>query len=272
MALMYRTGLRAPCYTAAGWIAIASGVVGAFVGASLKADPKDWPSIATPLLAVQGSTYWLVPLCALTTGGLTAFRRVIGPPWVWGAIHEFVDSFRNHIFKHQEDDALHHHRVTLFQFCPWWRWPCFFVKVDLNAKLIPIERSGHMTKKSKCYFLAPDDGDSVFGVAGAAFTRQKTIVISGLPEITTDSTKEEISLYAKLGYVTEDWVRERIDRMRKNPNAGFARSYCGIPIKVKGKVWGTIVIDSRHPTAIDDADEGVYELLGRSLSKLLERV
>jgi hypothetical protein len=53
-----------------------------------------------------------------------------------------------------------------------------------------------------------------------------------------------------------------------------ARSYLGIPIEVKGKRWGVVVLDSRDPNGIkppDGVTYATYKVMAKFLERLLER-
>lgn len=69
--------------------------------------------------------------------------------------------------------------------------------------------------------------------------------------------------YAQRTWIAETWVLQKQRR--------HARSFCGIPVQVKGKLWGVIVLDSHNPEAIDQNADKFYRLIGRFLGKLLER-
>ena len=71
-----------------------------------------------------------------------------------------------------------------------------------------------------------------------------------------------VTEYARRTWIAPAWLSTRRQH---------ARSFCGIPVEVKGRLWGVIVLDSRSPDAIDQETSRVYNLIGRYLGKLLER-
>src|SRR5271163_3909622 len=95
-------------------------VISAIISACLKANPSDlqgnWALFSSPLRWVQDRA-WII-LLALAIYLLIAelVRRLVGPPWVWKAIHNLLDLFQQYAFREQPGGMLHNHRVTLFKY------------------------------------------------------------------------------------------------------------------------------------------------------------
>ena len=140
------------------------------------------------------------------------------------------------------------------------RWP-------FRSRLIPVERSGHISQKSTATFAAPDDADKAEGVAGRAWRTFRVLIVANLPDLNAAYTEAGIREYAKKTWIDAKWVRARIAQRKT-----LARSYVGIPIRVDGKPWGVIIIDSLHPNSIETLGTPFYDLMGKTLTKLLERV
>jgi hypothetical protein len=85
---------------------------------------------------------------------------------------------------------------------------------------------------------------------------------SGLPDINGFPSLAQLGDYAQKTWVSIEWLQRR---------SQHSRAFCGIPVEVKGRMWGVIVLDSRSPDAIDQEAVNVYRLVGRYLGKLLER-
>ena len=225
-----------------------------------------WGTVALPTLPVL-----------LVLGHWTC--HIIGPPWVWGAIHAVLNEFREHAF-HATGvrDPLHYHRVTLFRFCRcrWlfplhsWRsvcWPWGVGRWPWSGWLVPVARSGHTTKTRSTIFLAPDDADCAEGIAGQTWTTNTTLPVSNLPLINEEASPEDIGFYAQQTFVTEQWIRARI------AVKALPRSLHGIPVEVNGRLWGVLVLDSRSEAGIKMNRAGkLVSVMGVVLDKLLERV
>jgi len=118
-------------------------------------------------------------------------------------------------------------------------------------------------------FLAPDDADAAEGVAGLAWSCNKMIPVSELPDLYADQTDENIRVYATRTWLSPDLVKKRL-----NKRYAMARSYLGIPIEVKGKRWGVLVLDSRGSDGIlkpEGLRYDTYKVMAKFLERLLER-
>jgi hypothetical protein len=129
---------------------------------------------------------------------------------------------------------------------------------------MPVERSGHTTRRKISVFLAPDDADRAEGIAGQTWAQNQVVLVSDLPSLEGNAVPQEvIKEYARSTWISEEWAHCRRPQ---------ARSFCGIPVEVKGKLWGVIVIDSRGTKIAGRTSVQVYTLVGRFLGKLLEKV
>jgi hypothetical protein len=232
-------------------------------GASLKADPskisgKFGDGAATIVQFAQTWAWLAVPGLLLLAAAFGWARATIGDPRIWRVVHDTLDQFREKLFQHTPDDQMHEHRVTLFQRVPWcWcfrRWPW-------DGWLIPVERSGHTTQRSGSIFKAPDNADHVEGVAGMTWSRRKPVYVPNLPDLTPSATDAEIQDYARNSWVSEEYVRKQRPRFR---------SLYGIPVEVKGQIWGVFVVDSRHPIIREKEVKQYYKMIARFLGKTLE--
>jgi len=233
-------------------------IAAALFAGSLKADPAQWAVMENIVKWLQQYAWVSAPVLVIAAPIIYGARRMIGPPWLWSAIHDVLNSFQQHVFENQ-GSPLHHHRVTLFKYTrarfAWCHYPW-------SGWLVPVSRSGHTTQKSRTVFRVPDDADRAEGIAGQAWARQQIVLVDGLPELSTDK-RRLLSEYKRRTWSSDDWIAKR---------TMFARSYCGIPVEVKGKLWGVIVLDSRSSDAITQNPIKDYHLIGRVLRTLLERV
>lgn len=219
-------------------------------------DPYDW---------IKGSDWWL----ALLFAGIGVVGKVSrdwgGSPRVWRIIQAMLNEMQKRAFK-DSDEALHFHRVTLFQH----RKSRFMLRWSKGRGpragwLFPVARSGFTSQTSDSVFLAPDDADNAEGVAGHAWRGNGTIVNEvGVPDLGTDSSDAAIKDYADATWVSEDWVRKRLEDKKNCP-----RSFCGVPIEVKGKRYGVLLLDSRKPENILDPNSPLYRITALMLGELL---
>ncbi len=138
--------------------------------------------------------------------------------------------------------------------------------------MIPVARSGHKTRSRIAKFRASSDAPgNAEGIAGQAWANECPVQIYGLPDINTDIVAEtDMDDYASQGWVSKKWVEKR--REKKKPHA---LSLLGIPVEVKNKPWGALVVDSRNSDEIlseTALKKQKYKSLVNILSKLLEKV
>jgi hypothetical protein len=251
-------------------LAIASAIV--VFGASLKADPAQFPSwpVVQSLLTWMQRTAWLVVVLGPISVAVVQWgRRKFGTPWAWEAIQKLIDEFRNDVFGDQSDDPLDHHRVTLFKHHKsavgfrhprqWSNW------------LIAVARSDHLTKLRIRRFRAPDDGERCEGVVGRAYRCHGWVIIPKpgvtLPIIDQNSPETDRQSYANQTGVSVEWVNQQVQRGRP-----LAASYAALAVLLKGEPWGVLVLDSRKSGSIDVEKLRRFSAFGKLLTPLLERV
>lgn len=204
---------------------------------------------------------WVVtPAALLLIPVLDYIRRLIGNPKVWRIVHDVLDAFREKVIASEPNDEIHQHRVTLFRHATWAfvcrRWPW-------SGWLLPLERSGHTTRRTNIVFKAPDEADYAEGIAGLTWSRNGMVYVKGLPDLTIDRSDAAVSEYAARSRMPEEVVRKRSPR---------ARSLCGIPVEVNGQLWGVLVVDSRRPEMLEAEVRNHYSLFARFLGKTLEGI
>jgi len=249
------------------WLQVAAGGLIILVGTIAKLDTKAGDKVAAKWVVagafvkwIQGDGWWLFPTVLLLSGLLGLLRKLTGPPWVWGTVHHYLDVFAEDCFFGESSDPLHHHRVTLFRRVRWrWSW----CKYPWSGWVVAVERSGHTTRDHISSFRAPDDADQAEGIAGKAWTTRGVIRISNLPDLQADPTRAAAKAYALATHISE------VAAHRRRPRS---RSLCGIPIEVKNKRWGVLVLDSRSPEGIKSDSELLYRPVAKFLGKLLERL
>jgi hypothetical protein len=185
-------------------------------------------------------------------------------PWILNAVQEALDELQQHGFEGKElkNDPLDLHRLTLFRH----HRTCFRRYPFWGGFMVPVLRSGHLTKRTNAFFRVPDRADQTEGIVGRAFRTANTIKVTDLPDVGTDNANaDDVMLYAEKTFVTPEWVRE---------NKPKARSFMGIPVRVGGKILWILVVDSQKPDseAILKKIERRYETTARNFVKLLERL
>lgn len=244
----------------AGWCQWCFGFIVAIFAALLKANPNEAPLLfAGAISKVHAYAWIMIPLATLAMALAKLVRQTIGPPRIWAAIHSLLSDFRNHVFE-QHDGPLHYHRATLFKHVGW-RWS--LTSWPHAGWLKAVERSGHTTRKKVVIFKAPDNADDAEGVAGQTWARNGTIIRRNLPELGDEPSDRAIGEYGEKSWVSTEWIRK---------NKPQARSLLGIPVEVKGKLWGVLVLDSRDPVGVPNEIPKHYRLVARVLGKLLEGV
>jgi hypothetical protein len=253
----------------------------ALLGPLLRADIEkagQWlPILGKCLDWVQESGWWLVLGLALTIASAKVACSLIGQPWVWQALHSILDEFQKNAFRIEGNDPLHYHRVTLFRRVRfrwllrprrsrWWPWGT--KRMPWSGWLVPVLRSGHTTQRTDAAFLAPDDADNAEGIVGQTWSCRRVLFLENLPNLEGSPSEADIVEYAHKTWVSKALIEDRLRRRKP-----CARSFCGIPVEVKGKPWGAIVLDSRSGNGILNPDPNwpPYRLMSLFLGKLVEK-
>jgi hypothetical protein len=251
-------------------------IIGGIMSAGLKIDRTAlkagaW-AFADPLVAWVNNWTWFILICMAVILPLAQFTRTkIGSLWVWEHLGIVLDKMQEAIHAGQHEDAVHHHRVTLFRYrtcCFCWRMPLRHHWGPWSGWLVSIARSGHTTRNHRVIFRAPDDADCAEGIAGMAWSRSHPVSVENLPLLNANSDDTEISAYATRTNISSAEVKRRL--ARPGP---IARSFYVQQVRVKDKVWGVLVFDSISPTIPNAAAiQSAYFTLGKTLSKLLEKL
>jgi hypothetical protein len=224
----------------------------------------------------ENNVWWLVAILTLIAGTATLVKNQMGSKQVWETVDYVLEQYRKSIFEKRvigtsnggpKPEAAFDDRITLFKYVKW-RWAfCLF---PWSGWMIPIARTGDTAESFKISrFKTPlAKKDASKGIAGVTRLTKKPIPVFNLPEITIGTNDNDIKKYAKETFVDEKWVKARTKGGIFNP-----RSFLGVPIEVKSKIWGVIVIDSSKPDKI--SEENVLEslefkTLNNILGKLLE--
>lgn len=238
------------------------------LSASLAADPGLSEVTFPPLAWVAAwadNWAWLgILVCSGVTGGCALAQQTLGDPKVHAVVGEVLNRFRDGVFGDGAGDYAHH-RVTLFRHYGFHLrgfdfkdrgWPG-------SGWLVPVARSGHTAQKTSVRFLAPDDTDRARGIAGRAWAASNgTASATGLPDVRSDVSTDDIQQYARRTNVAKRWVMKRLPQ---------ARSLMGFTIETpNGKPWGVLVVDSRSPD-LDFAQAKIqYHNHGSVLGHLVE--
>jgi hypothetical protein len=188
-----------------------------------------------------------------------AARRWIEKQTLWPLVKSTLEDFKSRIYP--AADPQFRHRITLFRYSPWvWRWRAF--RQFGFGWVYIVERTGHTTQNSRTIFRAPNDPDGAEGMAGTTWACNQLQAIETLPDLAASGWENLAATYAADTCCPLDEIR------RRRPKS---RSFCGIPVEVKGKVWGVLVIDSRDPTLPKKLISTHYQTAAKHLGRLLER-
>ena len=88
--------------------------------------------------------------------------------------------------------------------------------------------------------MAPDNPDRAEGVAGVTWATKRIIERYGLPDCAIGQPAQ-IEKYSTEAFVSKGYVEQRLKAGKLLPKA-----LLGIPVTVKGKVWGCVILDSRR--------------------------
>jgi hypothetical protein len=264
--MRFRKLTNALYYTAL-WSNIAAGSMVVILGGIRNADVDTLQAklgitqgFADLLVSLKDSAWMTLPILAILSGLLALILKMVGPPWLWNVVHVILDQLRNSALQFNPQDPIHYHRVTLFKRVQWlwcrkfWPW---------DGWLVAVERSGHTTRNRVSFFRAPDEADKAEGIAGRVWASDATFKTENLPDISEVSPEADVKVYADRANISVETVRKRLPK---------ARSIGGFPIEVKGKRWGVLILDSRNPQAITELGEAMLTPMGKTLSKLLEKL
>lgn len=198
--------------------------------AKVKADDI-WPVLQPAIAHIQSGMY--IP-AALIGAPLVAKLRRSNSNARLDDVHSLLDQLRDTAFKNETPELEQHRRVTLFRHRKFaWCWPFF------GGILVPVERSGTSTRKTKAFFRAPDDGENCEGVAGRVWGKHNAVQVSRLPDLKNNRTDANITEYSENSFIPERRTREYLSKNKTLP-----RSLLGMPIEVNNKMWGVLVFDS----------------------------
>lgn len=210
--------------------------------------------------------------------GLAVYYRRAGDPWLVDKLQFILDRYQDGAF-HSENcqprTPKDHNRVTLFRHQKWgfvrhWSaknklWP-WGKHGPFTEFLVPVLRSGHMSKKTSIAFAVSDDSDKTEGIAGQAWACGEALAVGGLPLMELGSSSRAKTLYAGRTYSDQEMIESYIKRARPMP-----RSIVAIPVERAGKMWGVLVLDSRYPEGVTDEAVENYRLTVALIGHLLER-
>jgi len=183
--------------------------------------------------------------------GLVAFttdRYLRGslPKNVDRAVKSLLDGFHSAAFP--TDDSNIDHRVTIFRYKSIPLSNIWYGKKPWGGWLIPYERSGQFSRKSRARFYAPKDRPNrAEGFASKVFTSGNC---EYLPNLVNPATSpKNAAHYARQTGVPLVWVNSRVKKGDPMP-----RCLWGTPIEVNGQTWGVIIVDSVK-TSLSGSDE-----------------
>lgn len=225
---------------------------------------KDSPDLLSSYAVynyVVANMWWILPFLLIVTPMIEGFRRWAERQVLWPLVKALLEDFRNSIYP-DSNDVPHEHRVTLFKHSSWVFRKKTILEFGLGWVHI-IVRTGHTTQNSRTIFRATNDPDKAQGVAGATWTINRLSYFEDLPDLSANPSEKAIATFAQKTSCPVEEIRRRKPR---------CRSLCGIPVEVKGRVWGVLVIDSRNSKLPKDLIQTHYYSVAKSLGRLLERL
>ena len=217
---------------------------------------------------------------------LSIFLMRYGNLWILDKLQFVLDRYQGKAFvKKANPDPKDYHRVTLFQYkrgvlFPWhWSAQKTFApwgggKHPFRSNyLVPVLRSGRLSRKTNAIFHVSDSGDASEGIAGRAWVTEEAATAIGLPSIRSGANKRDIKVYAESTQSDEAMVEAMLEHKKSlSRDCPVPRSIVAIPVERFGKNWGVIVLDSRDPDGIaSDAVEN-FKITIALIGQLLERI
>lgn len=234
------------------------------------------PNVFTVIRRAQDVSIWLYAVCWPLFCWAVWYKHR-GDPWLVQKIQFILDRYQQGAFDLtgcQTDPPKDHNRVTLFRHQKgffvrhWsgkWYWP-WGKHSPLGDFLVPVMRSGHMSKKTSIAFFVSDDSDKTEGIAGQAYASGKAVCVTHLPEMNGATRVRAKKDYADRTYCAVEMIDRYISKERPMPCSVVA-----IPVERNGKIWGVIVLDSRYPDGVTDKAVENYRLTVALIGHLLER-
>lgn len=196
----------------------------------------------------------------------------------WEALQVQIDELQKIAFANHQHDSNDSHRVTLFKYKKWcwgrynWNLLAWF-KSSIKGQspnsgwLIPVLRSGHLSKHTKTVFHVPDKGRGAEGVGGQCWASDFVVYVENLPALNASSNNENRDKYGHRTHMP----RTLVDSYIKN-DKDLSRSLMAIPvITASGNRWGVVVLDSQNKTGIDKVEtEKAFRTIINTLGVLLE--
>jgi len=226
---------------------------------------------------VQEVSIWLYAICWVLFPFAVWYKRK-GDPWLVEKIQFILDRYQQGAFDLgglETDPPKDHNRVTLFRHQKgffvrhWskkvWFWP-WGNHGPLCDFLVPVMRSGHMSKKTSIAFFVSDDSDKTEGIAGQAYASGSAVYVANLPEMNSTTGSRNKRDYAERTYCDTQMIDSYISKERPMP-----RSVVAIPVERHGIIWGVIVLDSRYPYGVTESAVENYRLTVALIGHLLER-
>ena len=186
-------------------------------------------------------------------------------PWKWKVIQECLDAFCSEVFagSDHDEDLNYKHRVTLYRL---QSGSIRMIKPFWQKWLIPVARSGIITKRTKSIFRLHDNPRRIEGVVVQAFLKKKGqwLTVEDVPELMEAMTEAEKSIY-------RDKTNISFDKAIKMKYT--ARSYAAVRMEINGKPWGVLVLDSVYCKMPSDSKlKPLFCLLASTICPILEAI
>lgn len=248
-----------------GGLQIASAVLLTIFGASLRTDAEKWKEwgIEPLIIKCQENAVVALPVLSILVAVLQFLLKWSESPRVWNAVHGIMDEFRDSVVAEKSGRPEHELRVTLYK-------KVFFhphIGLRWRGWIVAVERSGESTRSGVSSFRASQNRPAeAEGIAGRAWAENRVSVIN-LPRIDPDKPeKTMVREYARLGCTSEQWVKKWL---QSHPGQRPPTSICAIPVSVKGRRWGVLVLDTCTDLQYDEIFTKNFSMVAGILGKLL---
>lgn len=244
-----------------------------------KVDEKAYPFMHKAFgVAKDYSLFFYALMVILLFIGYRMTRK--GNTVCWEALQVQLDELHSIVFAEYQDQANDVNRVTLFQYKKWcyrrYKWNLKKIYQSIGdgkgpgtGWLIPVLRSGHISRNTNTVFHAPDESRMAEGIAGKCYVSNCIVHVEKLPAVREKSSEQNKKRYASKSHTPLALVKQYTEQGKSLP-----RSIMSIPVTTSsGDFWGVVVFDSQNESGINKEDtQEVFRAVTNTVGVLLEEL